>query len=96
MTPTTDQRIRAVSILMTGLGAGILVGGLFAPRAGNDSRKLIVRRAQKAQKAVKNVVHDGTRFITRRGTEVRDLATELIDRGRSFYRSAEKLVHAVR
>jgi hypothetical protein len=92
----TDQRIRAFSMLLTGLGAGIVVGGLFAPRAGEVSRKLIARRAQKVRKAVKNAVGDGTRYITRRGTKVRDQAIDLVDRGKGIYRTAEKMVQAAR
>jgi len=86
----TDQNIRAFSIVATALGAGILVGGLFAPRSGDASRRLIARRAQKTKRVVQNAVHDGTRFLTRRGTEVR----ELVGRGRGVYRAAGKLLHA--
>ena len=85
----TDQRIRVFSILVTGIGAGILVGGLFAPRSGDASRKLIARRAQKTKKVVRNAVQDGTRFLTR-GSEVR----ELVGRGRGMYRAAGKLLYA--
>jgi hypothetical protein len=90
----TDQRIRAFSYLMTGLGAGILVGGLFAPRSGDASRKLILRKAQRVKRVVKSAADDSTRFITRRGSEVRDQAGELMDRGKAVYRAAGKLVHA--
>lgn len=90
----TDQRIRTFSYLATALGAGILVGGLFAPRAGDASRKLIARKAQRAKRVVKNTVSDSARYITRRGTKVRDQTIELIDRGKGMYRAAEKMVHA--
>lgn len=60
----TDQRIRAL-FLMTGLGAGILVGGFFAPRAGEDSRKLFRRKALRAKKAVQNAVDDGAKYMVR-------------------------------
>jgi gas vesicle protein len=88
----TNQRV--LYILATGVGAGILVGGLFAPRAGDASRKLIAKRAQRARKVLKSAVNDGTRFLTRRGTEVRDQASELMDRSRGMYRAAGKLLHA--
>jgi gas vesicle protein len=77
------------------VGAGLLVGGLFAPRAGDQSRKLIARKAQKVKKVVKNAVNDGTRYITRRGAVVRDQANGLIDRSKVIYRTAGKVVHAV-
>lgn len=91
----TDHRIRAFSFLMTGVGAGLLMGGLFAPCSGRESRKLITRRAQKVKKVVKNAVHDGTRYITRSSAKVRDQASDLLDAGKVVYRTAGKVVHAV-
>ena len=90
----TDHRIRAFSYLMTGLGAGILVGGLFAPRSGDASRKLIRQKALKVKKVVRIAAQDSTRFLTRRGTEARDQAGELMDRGKKVYRAAGRLVQA--
>lgn len=90
----TDQRMRTVSYMVTALGAGILVGGLFAPRAGQDSRKLIARKAQRVKRTVKNAVDDSTRYLTRRGAIVRDRTSDLINRGKGVYRIAEKVVHA--
>jgi hypothetical protein len=89
----TDQRIRAL-LLMTGLGAGILVGGFFAPRAGEDSRKLFRRKALRVKKTVQNAVDDGTKYMVRRGTKVRDQAGDLIDRGKGMYRIAGRMLQA--
>lgn len=86
---------RGFSILMAGLGGGILVGCLFAPRAGEASRKLIAKRAQKVKRTVQHAVNDGTRFVTRRGAQVRDGAADVIDRGKGVYRAAERMVHAL-
>jgi hypothetical protein len=90
----TDQRIRAL-FLMTGLGAGILVGGFFAPRAGED-RKLFRRKALRAKKAVQNAVDDGAKYMVRGGTKVRDQASELVDRGKGIYRVAGRMLQAAR
>jgi len=90
-----NGHMRTFSVLMTGLGAGILVGGLFAPRSGEASRKLIARRAQKVRRTVKTAVDDSSRFVTRRSAQVRDQAVGLIDRGKSVYRAAGRMVHAL-
>jgi hypothetical protein len=94
MTLRAQRRIREFSYLLTGLGAGILVGGLFAPRSGDASRRLILRKAQKTKRAVETAAGEGTRYITRRGTEVLDQAGEWVDRGKHAYRAAEKMVQA--
>ena len=91
----TDQRIITFSCLVTGLGAGILTGILIAPRSGDVSRKLILRKAQKVKRVVNTAANDGTRYISRRGTAVRDQAIDWIDRGKEVYRAAGKMVHAV-
>jgi gas vesicle protein len=91
----TDQRLSAFSCLMSGLGVGIAVAGLLAPRSGAASRKLIQRKAQKAKRLVKNTIRDRKRYITRRGTEVLGQARELINRGKEGYRTTmEKMAPA--
>ncbi len=87
--------MRAFTYLLTGLGAGILIGGLFAPRAGDASRKLLARRAQKMKKTATRAVTDGTRYVSRSSAKMRDQAGELLDRGKIVYRAAGKLVHAL-
>jgi hypothetical protein len=77
------------------VGGGVLVGGLFAPRAGEVSRKLLVRKAQRVKRSVKHAVNDSTRFLTRNGAKVRDEAGELLGRGKGAYRAAGKLVRAI-
>ena len=91
----TDPRIRAFSCLMSGLAVGIAVAGLFAPRSGAATRKLVQRKAQKAKRLVKTTIDDGNRYITRRGTEALDKASELISRGKEAYHAAmEKMAPA--
>ncbi len=87
-------KFRVFSYVMA-VGAGVLVGGLYAPRAGDASRKLLARRAQKMKKSVKHAVNDSTRFLTRNGVKVREEAGEWIGRGRVAYRAAGKLVRAI-
>ena len=81
-----------ISYLLTGVGAGLLLGSLFAPRTGAESRKLFVRKARRARKQVKSAVNDGSRYLAKRGSEARDQAGDLIDRGKVIYRSAGKML----
>ena len=87
-------KLRVFSYVMA-VGAGVLVGGLYAPRAGEASRKLLARKAQRMRRSMKHAVNDSTRFLTRNGTKVREEAGEWIGRGKDAYRAAGKLVRAI-
>jgi gas vesicle protein len=87
--------MRAFSYLLTGVGAGLVLGGLFAPKTGAESRKLLARRARKMRRAAKRAASDSSRYLKRTSAKVRDEAGDWIDRGKTVYRTAGKLVHAV-
>lgn len=54
-----------------GLGVGVGIGMLFAPKSGEETRDLLLNKAD-----------EGKEFLKRRSTELRDSASELIDRGK--------------
>jgi len=54
-----------------GLGLGVAAGLLFAPQSGEETRNLLKSRAD-----------DGTDYLRRRGGELRDSATEAMERGK--------------
>ena len=56
---------------LTGLGIGALVGILFAPQAGEETRKLITERAD-----------EGREYLQRRSREAREQAASYVDRGK--------------
>jgi gas vesicle protein len=56
---------------LTGIGIGALVGILFAPQSGRETRDYIANRAD-----------DGKEFLARRSRELRDQATEYVERGK--------------
>ena len=60
------------SYFFLGLGLGVAVGLLFAPKTGADTRELIRSKAD-----------EGKEYLKQRGTELRDSASDAIDRGRS-------------
>lgn len=65
-----DQENR-LSYFFLGLGLGVAVGVLFAPKAGAETRELIRSKAEESGE-----------YVRRRGNELRDTATGAIDRGK--------------
>jgi gas vesicle protein len=77
-----DKRI---SYFLLGLGLGIGVGVLFAPKSGEETRELLRSRAS-----------EGKDYIKRRSEELRDSATEFVERGRgAVSRQRDQLSAAV-
>ena len=60
------------SYFFLGLGLGVAVGLLFAPKSGPETRDLLRSKAD-----------EGKEYLKRRSGEVRDQASDVIDRGRS-------------
>jgi len=60
-----------LSYFFLGLGLGVAVGVLFAPKSGAETRDLLRSKAE-----------EGADYVKRRGVELKDTATEAIDRGK--------------
>ena len=60
-----------VSYFLVGLGVGALVGVLFAPKSGEETRKFLSDKAD-----------DGREFVKERARKAREQASDLVDRGR--------------
>jgi len=68
-----------------GLGIGVSLGILFAPKSGRETRVFIREKAG-----------EGSGFIRRRGDEIRESAGEWIDRSKeAISRQKEQLAAAV-
>lgn len=63
---------KRLSYFFLGLGIGVAVGILFAPKAGDETRGLIRDKAG-----------EGKDYLRRRSSELRDTAAELVDRGKT-------------
>jgi gas vesicle protein len=61
-----------LSFFFLGLGLGVAVGILFAPKTGQETRELIKSKAGESGD-----------YIKRRSTELRGSASDLIERGKS-------------
>ena len=60
-----------VSFFLVGVGIGALLGVLFAPKSGEETREYLGKRAD-----------DGREFAQKKAKELRDRADELIERGK--------------
>jgi gas vesicle protein len=74
-----------LSYFFLGLGLGVAVGLLFAPKSGPETRDLLRSKAD-----------EGKEYLKKRTYEVRDQATDAIERGKStVLRQRENLAAAV-
>lgn len=74
-----------LSSFLLGLGVGIGIGILFAPKSGEETRGIIKTKAG-----------EGKEFLKQRGAELRDTASEYIDKGKeAIGRQKDNLAEAV-
>jgi gas vesicle protein len=59
------------SYFFLGLGIGVAVGVLFAPKSGEETREFIKGKAE-----------EGRDYLKRRGEELRDQTADILDRGK--------------
>lgn len=68
-----------LSSFLMGLGVGVAIGMLFAPKSGQETRDLI-----------KNKAGEGTDYLKQRSTDFRQSATEWVDKGKDAIRSQKR------
>jgi gas vesicle protein len=67
----SDRDSNSFVWFLAGLGLGALVGVLYAPRSGDETRNVLRARAE-----------EGREYVRSRAREVKDQASEWADRGR--------------
>jgi len=73
------------SYFFLGLGLGVALGVLFAPKSGEETREFLKDRAG-----------EGKDFLKRKSEELRDQAGELLDRGKqAVARQKDQITAAV-
>jgi gas vesicle protein len=76
---------KKLSYFFLGVGIGVAVGLLFAPKSGEETREIIRSKAG-----------EGKDYLKRRGEEARESANEWVERGRTAVsRQKEQLSAAV-
>ena len=74
-----------VGCFLLGAGVGVVIGMLVAPKSGQETREILKGKAD-----------EGKEYIKRRGSELRDSANDLIDRGKeAIVRQKDNLSEAV-
>jgi len=79
------EESKRISYFCLGLGIGVAVGILFAPKSGEETRNLIRSRADESKD-----------YLKRKGEELKDSAVELADKSKyALQRQKEQLAAAV-
>lgn len=74
-----------IPFFLLGLGVGVAVGILFAPKSGPETRKLIRSKAD-----------EGKDYLLRRSEEVKESASDLVEKSKSaLQRQRDQLAAAV-
>ena len=60
-----------LSSFLLGLGVGVGIGMLFAPKSGEETRKII-----------KDKAGEGTEYVKQRSSEIKQTATEWVEKGK--------------
>jgi gas vesicle protein len=72
-----------VTFFLVGLGIGALVGVLFAPKSGEDTREYLMDKAD-----------EGREYAQRKARELRDRAEDLVERGKNVVQRQKDSVSA--
>ena len=81
----SDNDSSSVGWFLAGLGLGALVGVLYAPKSGRETRDTILQTAQ-----------EGREYITNRGQEFKGQVDEFVKKGKdTLNRSKEQISSAV-
>jgi gas vesicle protein len=85
-----------ISYFVVGLGIGVAVGMLLAPRSGEETRQLLREKADEGKDYLRAKADESKEFVRRRGTELRESAGDLIDRSKeAISRQKDQLAMAV-
>ena len=73
----TCNRGSALLLFLAGLGAGIAVTALLAPRSGAATRRLIGRKVEEGKDWVKDKAASAQDYVKGQGEELRDRVKEV-------------------
>jgi len=79
-----DSSGSKVSYFMVGLGIGALVGILFAPKSGEETREYLGQKAREGRARARDAVDQGREVYRQQ----RDTLTTAVDRGREAFQQA--------
>ncbi|HWQ02867.1 MAG TPA: YtxH domain-containing protein [Candidatus Nitrosotenuis sp.] len=79
----SDNSGSKISYFLVGLGVGALLGILFAPKSGEETREYLREKAE-----------EGREYAQRKAKELRERAEEMVERGKEFVSSQKEQVSA--
>jgi gas vesicle protein len=68
-----DNTGSKVSYFLVGMGIGALLGILFAPKSGEETREYLAQKAE-----------EGKEYAQRKARELRDRADDIVERGKNI------------
>ena len=90
------EQSNGISYFIVGLGVGVAVGMLLAPRSGEETRQLLREKADEGKDYLRTKADESREFVRRRGAELRESASDLIDRSKdALVKQKEQLAMAV-
>jgi gas vesicle protein len=72
-----------ITYFLVGLGVGSLIGILFAPKSGEETRDFLTKKAD-----------EGRDYAQRKAKELRDRADDLIERGKDIANRQKDAINA--
>ena len=85
-----------IGYFIVGMGIGVAVGMLMAPRSGEETRQLLRVKADEGKDFLRNKTDESREYVRRRSSELRASAADLIDRSKdAIARQKEQLSMAV-
>ena len=65
-----------IGYFIVGMGIGVAVGMLMAPRSGEETRQLLREKADESKDYLRTKADESKEFVRRRGSELRESASE--------------------
>ena len=90
------EQNNGVTYFVVGMGIGVAVGMLLAPRSGEETRQLLRAKADEGKDYLRTKADESKEFVRRRSTELRESASDLIDRSKdAIARQKDQLAMAL-
>jgi gas vesicle protein len=68
---------------LLGLGLGVAAGVLWAPRSGDETRRLLADKAEEGTEYLKARTEEGKEYVRQRTDELKDSASDIYEKGKS-------------
>jgi gas vesicle protein len=79
-----ENKANGLAWFIAGLGVGALVGILYAPKSGRETRESLASGARESAEFVRTRTRDAAQQVGNLVERGKEQATEYIDRGREF------------